>query len=326
MIEVLVVIAIIAILIAIALPAIQLSREVARRSACANRLHQMGLALASYHTTYFVFPPHILVPAGAGGSSWGGPWSEKVMLLPQMDASELYNALNFGLPWADAANTTVTNTSHAMFLCPSDSSPPNEIGGGGFCNYKACMGSGVYPDGPDAAIQPAWTSSARLPDGLFSTTRGFQPSDVRDGLSNTAAISEMVHGAGVSFDQGWPSLPIPTMGIIYTLRGIAPPTQRTLLQSCEGLSATGVAGIVPRAAGKPWCADIAYNHLFTPNRASCLSIGIDSNLSPITASSRHSNGVNVLFADGHVRVFDTNVDEQLWRALGSKDGQELTDF
>jgi type II secretory pathway pseudopilin PulG len=62
----LVVIAIIGILVALLLPAIQAARESARRTQCANNLKQIGIAIANYEGTYRVYPP------AAAGIIWPG--------------------------------------------------------------------------------------------------------------------------------------------------------------------------------------------------------------------------------------------------------------
>ena len=63
------VIAIIGILIALLLPAVNAAREAGRRMQCSQNLHQIGIAMHSYHTTFGQFP--------IGQFDWVSSWGSE---------------------------------------------------------------------------------------------------------------------------------------------------------------------------------------------------------------------------------------------------------
>ncbi len=95
MIELATVVAIIAVLIALLLPAVQSAREQARRTQCINNLIQIGVALWNYESTHEVLPPGVVNPTGpvddrATGYHFG--WITQI--LPYLEQRNLDHHLN----------------------------------------------------------------------------------------------------------------------------------------------------------------------------------------------------------------------------------------
>lgn len=308
LIELLVVLGIIGLLTALLIPAVQHARESSRRLACTNNLHQIGIALQQYQSDHGTFPASMLVSSSL---ALAGPWNQHVVLLPYLGQRQAFNALNINLRSSDVANTTVTFMSLAIYLCPSDSAPGRS--GFGFTNYVACIGSGRWPGGFDAICDGNSVS-----DGVFAGW-GIRPQEITDGLSRTAAFSEQVHASASQLSAQ--TVSDPKQGFTFCFFP-SPPTQSNLFALCDS---GGAAAHHLEPAGTPWFVAVRYTHLDTPNKRSCYAGNMGDGFSPITASSRHSGGVNLLLCDGHVRFISQSIDVETWRAIGSRNGNEPID-
>jgi type II secretory pathway pseudopilin PulG len=119
-----VVIAIIGVLIALLLPAVQKVREAANRTSCANNLKQIGLAIHNFHDTYGGFPNR--------GHTWntdisydrtGNPQNFKYQqagwgyqILPFIEQDNLYMTPDYILP---AGVTEPLQSTNIMLLGPA---------------------------------------------------------------------------------------------------------------------------------------------------------------------------------------------------------------
>jgi prepilin-type N-terminal cleavage/methylation domain-containing protein len=129
LVELLVVIAIIGILISLTLPAIQASRESARRMECSNHIKQFATAMHLYLEAQKHFPsggygtlysPH--PDRGMGANQPGGFF---YVLLPYLENKQLFEmgkgvgALNDTSPILLNANKERNSTVQGLYYCPS---------------------------------------------------------------------------------------------------------------------------------------------------------------------------------------------------------------
>jgi prepilin-type processing-associated H-X9-DG protein len=148
--------------IALLLPAVQQAREAARRTQCMNNVKQISLALMNYESRYRSLPPAFVADAnGKPMHSW------RVLILPELDRQDLFNAYNFSEPWDGPNNSKLLSQMPGVYRCPSD---------------PAGLGS---------------TNTAYV--GVFgehSVFRGTMPvrfMDITDGMSNTLTVGEAVN-------------------------------------------------------------------------------------------------------------------------------------
>ena len=118
------VIAIIAILIGLLLPAVQKVREAAARMKCTNNLKQIGLALHNYHDAQPEVPARLRLGATTRrGNDTGPGWGWAAHLLPQMEQDNLFRQIDLKQPIEAPANAPPRTVIVKSFLCPSDTPP-----------------------------------------------------------------------------------------------------------------------------------------------------------------------------------------------------------
>lgn len=116
--ELLVAITVIAILIALILPAVQQAREAARRTGCRNNLKQIGLAIHNYHDAHRTFPPGGITIGGWQDSLNGSTWT--VAILPYLDQATLYGRYSFAHFNESPENAAIREQHVPVMSCPSD--------------------------------------------------------------------------------------------------------------------------------------------------------------------------------------------------------------
>jgi len=319
LIELAVVIAIIGVLVALLLPAVQAAREASRRIECVNHLKQIGLALESYQSTYRYFPgvdtPSLYL---RGEPTSNHSYCPLARLLAELDQGPLYNAANLTdqatLPGSLWANLTVMSTSVGLFLCPSDVQP--HVPGYGRVNYRFNLGPGPWY-APSPLKQDAW-------DGPFTTHRFYSPAAFTDGLSQTVGVSERVQGNWIK--GVWSSGDYLLTGAGDSYRGVM--TIAWAVSVCASASADLP---IETRSGESWFLSgyhfTDYNHCVPPNATirDCSLYSFQEGIHArtlhegvFTARSRHPGGVNTLLMDGSVRFVRDGVNLAVWRALATR--------
>src|SRR2546427_2621156 len=118
--ELLVVVAIIAILIGLLLPAVQKVREAANRAGCLNNLKQIGLGLHNFHDGRGSFPAGYLCRVGPDPLFTAPGWAWSAQLLPYLEQENLGAAVDLKVPVESMPNLSVRTTALKLFACPSD--------------------------------------------------------------------------------------------------------------------------------------------------------------------------------------------------------------
>lgn len=153
-----VVVGIIAVLVALFLPAQQRARYGARLSQCKNNQKQIAMALHAYEAEYHCLPPAFTVgESGIPLHSW------RTLILPYLDQGDLYKQIDLTKPWDDPINAGIAKKNLHIYHCPSVSCPA------GHTTYVAII----------------------APNGIFRTGKPGTTTEVTDHHEDTLLVAEV---------------------------------------------------------------------------------------------------------------------------------------
>jgi prepilin-type N-terminal cleavage/methylation domain-containing protein/prepilin-type processing-associated H-X9-DG protein len=298
LVELLVVIAIIGILIGMLLPAVQSVRAAARRSACQNNLRQIGLGLLNYESARQKFPPgqSYIKTADEDEDRIGFSWF--VQILPQLEASNIYEIFDFDQQPTDGNNRNAIAQTISFALCPSTALIDGDRDSNGMITQfvtdtvtdpfdMGCldyMGIVGPKDGDNDILDPSGNEYERNQGMLLKLKKrddehvglvspGVKIGEIIDGTSNTMFVTECTgRGAdGDTPDGAW---------------------------VCAKNNAEIDRGVKRKKSKKSQEDELIY--------------------------SDHYGGANTLFVDGSVRFQSDSIEDQVVWFLSSRSGGEVT--
>ena len=314
LVELLVVIAIIGVLIALLLPAVQAAREASRRTQCQNNMKQAALALQNFESAKKAFPPFCELPR----TTTFQPFSAQARLLPYLEQENVAKLIDLDVAVPFTEHPEVAKMRVATYMCPSEENDrervtPTLV----YYPLNYCLNEGTW-----FVYDPASDTAG---DGAFAPNRSFKAGQISDGLSRTIAISECKAYQPNLWDSGNPS----------TL-GVSPPSNPAELAGYVG-------GTFDFNGHTEWVEgdvhETGFTTTFAPNTdvphidaGGTYSIDFtsirdgESTTAPtyaaVTARSYHPGQVNAAMMDGSVRVVADAIDLTVWRAVGTRAGDE----
>jgi prepilin-type processing-associated H-X9-DG protein len=176
----LVVIAIIGVLVALLLPAVQAAREAARRTSCLNNINQLGIGLHNYEFHFERLPPGVVNPTGPiRNEPEGNHISWIVKVLPYLEESVLFSKIDQSAGAYAAVNAKVRGIELAALKCPSDADR--------FSDEKAGVARSSYAGCHNDVEAPIDENNT----GLLFLNSKVRYAEIFDGSSKTILLSEV---------------------------------------------------------------------------------------------------------------------------------------
>jgi len=310
----LVVIAIIAILIGLLLPAVQKVREAAARMKCSNNMKQLGVALHGYHNTYQRFPYENVHINNSQRCNWVAhafPFVEQPFTSEQRPAVT-YSGITVGPggsthPGALIRNSAVSDDYMLSILtCPSDGPKLRNVGG-----ERLAMGNYLAVNAPNTDHRDP--GNRNVAGVFFYSMHGSSPAgsvvmeppttftSISDGTSNTVMIGERPAYpdlAALGTPGGW---------------------------QCGAWVYNEMDGALGLPNTKLWCASQNASGGSCPGGNRWFQPGNDQNgCDAHHYWSKHTGGGNWLFCDGSVRFLAYGIGTQIQSGIASKAGGEVT--
>ena len=293
--ELLVVVAIFAILLGLFLPALFKVRQAAGRMQSMNNMKQIGLACHNYYSTYGILPP------GVDDNHFG----VSARLLPFIEQNIIFTQIDFKKSIDDATNLPMRKTVIKTFMNEQDTAPPMVPGlEFGPTNYLFNAGSK-----PDIQADPKKT------DGVFYTNSKTRITDITDGTSNTLMTGETLRG-----DGGKQAVDVRRQHVLLDKSALKGLKDDAGVQ--EFKDNKNIAG----NRGSSWMDGRFLQGLFTGTRVGNdekpdVDCGGDGGLSGLR--SMPGTPVNVGMCDGSVRAITKELKLELWNHLSSRNGGEV---
>ncbi|MEN1681410.1 MAG: DUF1559 domain-containing protein [Planctomycetota bacterium] len=311
LIELLVAIGVIGVLASLLIPSVIAVREAARQTFCRNNLRQLGLALHNYEAAHASFPASFLTTADENSQGAGASWSIHGRLLPFLEEASAANRVRLDVDWHDQVATGVTHLRLATLVCPSE---PNQ-------HIRTKNGSPYVSPHTYGFNLGSWMiydpNTNQGGDGAFVVNHATRVADLRDGLSNVLAITEVRTYQPYLRNTEDPGPAIPDRTTHFAdFTGQWKETGHTVWPDGR-VHHSGVTTVFTPNTFVPYTKGGLLRDIdFTSQQEGKSSSRVT--YAAITSRSHHAGTVNAALMDGSVRTVDEQIDLTAWRAIGSR--------